>query len=155
MDGDADVSPLGTGDDAFLDGPTPSSLRVHKTSSRLSFLRPGSSGNGPLSAGANNSSNTGDLSGLQSPSLFRTQLLSKHRRQHSLPSPAHSPVIPSQGPRVLQQLAAANRMNSNSNSNSNNNNGNNTNGGSGLRHSFVKHVRGMSASVLRQPTGSV
>ncbi|KAJ2659024.1 hypothetical protein IWW48_003733 [Coemansia sp. RSA 1200] len=150
MGGDADVSPLGTGDDAFLDGPTPSSPRVHKTSSRLSFLRPGSSGNGPLSAGANNSSNNGDLSGRQSPSLFRTQLLSKHRRQHSLPSPAHSPVIPGQGPRVLQQLAAANRMN-----NSSNNNGSNNNGSSGLRHSFAKHVRGMSASVLRQQTGSV
>ncbi|KAI9505308.1 hypothetical protein BX070DRAFT_182303, partial [Coemansia spiralis] len=52
---------------------SPESPKVHRTSSRLSFLR-----SGPLSAGSN---------GRQSPSLFKAQLFSKHRRQQSLPSP--------------------------------------------------------------------
>ncbi|KAJ2366764.1 hypothetical protein H4S02_005769, partial [Coemansia sp. RSA 2611] len=58
-----------------------------------------------------------------SPSLFRTQLFARHRRQHSMPSPPVGDSAP-QSPRVLQQLAAANR---------------------------ARHTRGSSASVLRSP----
>ncbi|KAJ1996138.1 hypothetical protein GGI26_000189 [Coemansia sp. RSA 1358] len=108
---------------------SPESPKVHRTSSRLSFLR-----SGPLSAGSN---------GRQSPSLFKAQLFSKHRRQQSLPSPVLGSGAPTQGPRTLQQIAAANRAN---------NGGGN---GSSLRLPFAKHVRGLSASILRSPTNSV
>ncbi|KAJ1746842.1 hypothetical protein LPJ79_005650 [Coemansia sp. RSA 1821] len=83
--------------------------------SRMSFLRSA----GPASP-------TGSNSGRQSPSLFRTQLFAKHRRQHSMPSPTQTSSTP-QSPRHLQHLAAANRA------------------------SAAGHSRGMSVSVLRSP----
>ncbi|KAJ2856011.1 hypothetical protein GGI22_003943, partial [Coemansia erecta] len=126
----------GTDGPAAVDKPADmapsSSPMMQRTSSRLSFLR-----SGPLSAGAG--------SGRQSPSLLKAQLFSKHRRQHSLPSPMRSPATPSQGPRALQHIAAANRAN----------NSNGAGNGNSLRLNFAKHVRGMSASVLRSPTSSV
>ncbi|KAJ1796764.1 drs2 neo1 protein [Coemansia sp. RSA 2399] len=118
--------------DEPADMAAPSSPNIQRTSSRLSILR-----SGPFSAG------TG--SGRQSPSLLKTQLFSKHRRQHSLPSPMRSPATPGQGPRALQHIAAANRAN----------NSNGVGNGNSLRLTFAKHVRGMSASVLRSPTSSV
>ncbi|KAJ2845024.1 drs2 neo1 protein, partial [Coemansia brasiliensis] len=83
--------------------------------SRMSFLRSA----GPASP-------TGSNNGRQSPSLFRTQLFAKHRRQHSMPSPTQTSNTP-QSPRTLQHLAAANRA------------------------SAAGHSRGMSVSVLRSP----
>ncbi|KAJ1723237.1 hypothetical protein LPJ53_002402 [Coemansia erecta] len=116
-----------------------SSPRVERTSSRLSFLRPST----PASPGQPQSPQP--ESGRQSPLLLRAPIFSRqHRRQQSLPASMlnnSNGAAPAQGgSRTLQQLAMTNRVASGS-------------GGSGMRAPFARHIRGLSASVLRTVGG--
>ncbi|KAJ2376788.1 hypothetical protein IW150_001773, partial [Coemansia sp. RSA 2607] len=112
-----------------------SSPRVERTSSRMSFLRPST----PASPGQPQSPQP--ESGRQSPLLLRAPIFSRqHRRQQSLPASVlnnSTGSVPIQGgSRTLQQFALTNRVASGS-------------GSSGMRAPFARHIRGLSASVLR------
>ncbi|KAJ2720419.1 hypothetical protein GGI07_004606 [Coemansia sp. Benny D115] len=144
----------GGNDNSGFGGTSP---RVKRSLSKLSFLRPGTNANGsqpPSQPGTP----TGGGSGWQTPLLFKNSVFSKqHRRQHSMPvsmlnnvngstpasgsagSAANSTAgAGGQGSRALQQLALTNRVAS---------------GSGGIRAPFARHIRGLSASVLRTSFG--
>ncbi|KAJ1845209.1 drs2 neo1 protein, partial [Coemansia sp. RSA 486] len=134
----ADGTPGADDIDAGASGIGSNSPRVQRSSSRLSFLRPGTPGT---------PGNVQSASGRQSPSLFRAPMFSRqHRRQQSLPAsmlnntsgggsnPSASANATQGGSRALQQLALTNRVAS---------------GSGGIRAPFARHLRGLSATVLK------
>ncbi|KAJ1900024.1 hypothetical protein LPJ66_001749, partial [Kickxella alabastrina] len=114
---------------------------MNRSTSKLSFLRPSTP-----------SQQQQGTSGRQSPSIFKSPIfMREHRRQHSMPvsmldgndnqgglGQGQSGV----GQRTLQQLALTNRVASGGS------------GNNGLRPQFARHMRGLSASVLRMGSNS-